>query len=151
MDRVWDTSNYQSKFSLNIFKFKVIQGHEVKEGLTWKFCFWATWYMFMGQFFVKNVKNDPRTFFERPKSDKFWKPGKYRNRREQRKNDPFRPSKHQNSVIFQDIYLKFCTRVHLTSSFTYIPVFWKFENFPKYFENNIFDYFSKFWKFEIAA
>ena len=26
--------------------------------------------MFLGQFFVKNAKNDPRTLFERPKSEK---------------------------------------------------------------------------------
>ena len=26
--------------------------------------------MFLGQFYVKNTKNDPRTLFERPKSEK---------------------------------------------------------------------------------
>ena len=31
MDRVWDTSWYDSKISVSIFKIKVIQGHEFKE------------------------------------------------------------------------------------------------------------------------
>ena len=31
MDRVWDTSKYDPKLSVNIFKVKVIQGHEVEE------------------------------------------------------------------------------------------------------------------------
>ena len=31
MDRLWDTSKYHPKLSVNIFKVKVIQGHEVKE------------------------------------------------------------------------------------------------------------------------
>ena len=31
MDRVWDTSKYHPKFSVSIFKVKVIQGHEIKE------------------------------------------------------------------------------------------------------------------------
>ena len=31
MDRVWDTSKYDPKLSVSIFKVKVIQGHEVKE------------------------------------------------------------------------------------------------------------------------
>ena len=31
MNRVWDTSKYHRKLSVNIFKVKVIQGHEDKE------------------------------------------------------------------------------------------------------------------------
>ena len=31
IDRVWDTSKYHRKLSVNIFKVKVIHGHEVKE------------------------------------------------------------------------------------------------------------------------
>ena len=73
MDRVWDTSKYDPKLSVSIFKVKVIQGHEVKERSNWKFYVWDAWYMFLGQFFVKNAKNDPKTLFERPKSDKIWK------------------------------------------------------------------------------
>ena len=38
-------------------------------------------------------------------------------RKKQRENGLFRPSKHQNSVIFQDIYMKFCTHIHLAGFF----------------------------------
>ena len=31
MDGVWDTSKYDHKLSVSIFKVKVIEGHEVKE------------------------------------------------------------------------------------------------------------------------
>ena len=41
--------------------------------------------MFLGQFFVKNARNDPRALFKRPKLDKIYKPGKCRNLRKQRK------------------------------------------------------------------
>ena len=54
------------------------------------------------------------------------------------KNGRFRPSKRQNSDIFQGIYLTFCTSVHLTGRFHIYFGFLKFENFPKCFENNIF-------------
>ena len=45
--------------------------------------------MFLGKFFVKNAKIDPITLFERPKSAKSFKSGKYRNCREQREKQPF--------------------------------------------------------------
>ena len=56
MDRVWDTSKYHPKLSVSILKVKVIQGHEVKERSNLKFWVWAAWYMFSGQFSVKNAK-----------------------------------------------------------------------------------------------
>ena len=34
---------------------------------------WDSLYMFLGQFFVKNAKNDSKTLFEWPKSDTIWK------------------------------------------------------------------------------
>ena len=43
----------------------------------------------LDQFFVQNAKNDSRTLFERPKSDKLLKSGKCRNRRKQREKLPF--------------------------------------------------------------
>ena len=49
----------------------------------------------------------------------------------------FRPSKHQSSVIFQDIYLTFCTHIHLTGLFHIYSGFWKFEK-KICFLNNIF-------------
>ena len=55
------------------------------------------------------------------------------------KNGRFRPSKRQNSDIFQDIYLKFCTRIHLTGLFHIYSGLLKIRIFfPNFFENNIF-------------
>ena len=56
---------------------------------------------FLCQFFVKNARNDSRTPFEQPKSDKIWKSGKYRNPKEQSENGRFRHLKYLNSVIFK--------------------------------------------------
>ena len=72
MDRVWDTSKYPFKPVLVLCQIKVIQGHVVKKSNE-KFCVWVVWYMFLGHIFVKRAKNDNRTLFERPKSDKNWK------------------------------------------------------------------------------
>ena len=115
--------------------------------------------MFLGQFFVKNAKNDPRTLFERPKSEK-----KIENRKNAEiagngvKNDRFRPSKRQNSDIFKDIPLKLCTRIHLTGLFHIYSGFLKFENFPHFLKIILFvdcflqfSKFSKFWKSDIAV
>ena len=55
------------------------------------------------------------------------------------KNCHFRPSKCHKLVIFQDIYLKFCTHVHLTGFFHIYFGLWIFENYLWFFfENNIF-------------
>ena len=56
------------------------------------------------------------------------------------KNGSFRPSKHQNSVIFQDIYLKFCTHIHRTGFFTHIRLF-EHSKVLSIFENTSCDYF----------
>ena len=47
------------------------------------------------------------------------------------KNGRFRPSKRQNSDIFQDIYLKFCTRIHLTGLFDIYSGFLKIRKISK--------------------
>ena len=95
--------------------------------------------MFLGQFFVKNAKMTlehflnglNRTNFENRKNAEFARNGM--------KNDRFRPSKRRNSGIFQDIYLKFCTRINLTGLFHIYSGFSKIRKFsPNCFENNIF-------------
>ena len=43
------------------------------------------------------------------------------------KNCLFRPSKHQNSVIFIDIYLKLCTHMHLTHMTCEVHMYTKFQ------------------------
>ena len=107
--------------------------------------------MFLGHFIVKNAKNDPRTLFERPKSDKFKKKRKNADiAGNSVKSGRFRPLERQNSGIFHDIYLKFCTRLHPRELFHLYSVFRKFEIFPEFFENNVFllIIFYKFQNFE---
>ena len=67
--------------------------------------------MFLGQFFAKNAKNDPRTLLNGPSRTKFEIQVNTEIAGNGMKNGRFRPSKHQNSGIFQDIYLKFCTHI----------------------------------------
>ena len=125
MDRVWDTSKYHPKLLLSIFRVKVIQGHEVKEGSNWKSWVWVALYMFLGHFSVINTKNDPTPLFERLKLDKCWKSRKYRNRRIQRKKWPFSTIKTPKPGHF--------LRCLLDRVFPHISCFWKFENFPNFF------------------
>ena len=79
------------------------------------------------------------SLFDRPKSEK-----NFRNKKNAEivgswvKNGRFRHLKRQNSDIFKDIYLIFLHLYTWQGSFTYIPVFWKFRNIPKFCENNIF-------------
>ena len=81
--------------------------------------------MFLGQFFVKNAKKMTLEHFSNdPNRENFENRIENRNRRKQRENGLFRPSKHQNSVIFQDTYLKLCTHIHLTGFFYKYSVFW---------------------------
>ena len=68
---------------------------------------------------------------------------KCRNRREQRENDLFRPSEHQNPVIFRDIDVTFCT-----SAPSHIFRFFLIrKKIHKIYENVIIDNFLKFAKF----
>ena len=73
---------------------------------------------------AKTQKNDLRTLCERTKSDKFFKSGKCINRRNSVKNGPFRPLNHQNSVLLQDLYLKFCRHIYLKRFFDIYSIFY---------------------------
>ena len=66
------------------------------------------------------------------------------------KNGLFQHSKHQNSGIFQDIYLKFCTHIYLTGFFDMYSVFWKCKKIPHFLKIMLFWLFLKiFQKFRI--
>ena len=49
---------------------KVISGYQVKKRSNKKFRDLEVRYMFLGQIFAKNAKNDPKTLFEASKSVK---------------------------------------------------------------------------------
>ena len=68
--------------------------------------------MFLGQIFVKNAKNDPKTLFEASKSIK----NKIRKITVKSRNDVksacFDMFYVISQPIFEDIDLKFCTHIH---------------------------------------
>ena len=138
MDRVWDTSKYHPKPFVTLCQVNVIQGQEVKK---WhlKLWVWVVWYMFLGQIFVKNAKNDPRTIFELKNGTIFFKSGNCRCPCKWSKKWPFRHSKRQNSAVFfktstwnvVNLFIDKC-------SLTYIPVFENTKNFSENFGNKQF-------------
>ena len=98
--------------------------------------------MFLDPIFVKTAKSDPRTAFKRPKLTSF------ENREiaeilvKSVKIGLFGYSKRQNSTVFQDMSLKFCTRSHRQVLFTSIP-FLLIKNSWKILEKNkILDFFN---------
>ena len=66
----------------------------------------------MGQIFVKNAKNGPRILFEQPKSDKNSKSENAEILVNNVKSGLFGHSERQNSAVFQESDLKFCTPIH---------------------------------------
>ena len=69
MDSVSDICKYHLLCFVTIIEVKVISGHQVKK-VKQKKRDLELRYMFLGQFFAKNVKNDPITLFEASKSVK---------------------------------------------------------------------------------
>ena len=63
---------------MTIIKVKVMSGHQVKKVKQKKIRNLELRYMFLGQIFAKNAKNDPKTRFEASKSVKKIKFGKSR-------------------------------------------------------------------------
>ena len=134
MEHVWDTK-YHRKLSVSIFNCKIIQDHEVKVGLNWKFPVWVAWSMFLFHFF-KKVKNDRRSLLEWPKTDKIWKSGKYRNPREQHKKWPF--STFKTRWFFMISTWNFVLTYTWRLSFTRIPFLCKIQKFSLCFGKQYF-------------
>ena len=63
---------------MTIIEVKVMSGHQVKKVKQKKNRDLELRYMFLGQIFAKNAKNDPKTLFEASKSVKKIKFGKSR-------------------------------------------------------------------------
>ena len=63
MDSVTDICKYHFLWFVTIIQVKVISGHQVKKVKQKKFRDLELWYMFLGQIFAKNAKNDPKTLW----------------------------------------------------------------------------------------
>ena len=68
MDSVTDICKYHFLCFVAIIQVKVISGHQVKK--VKKICDLELRYMFLGQIFAKDTKNNPKTLFESTKSVK---------------------------------------------------------------------------------
>ena len=69
MDSVSDICKYHLLCFVTIIEVKVISGHQAKK-VEGKNRDLEVRYMFLGQIFAKNAKNDPKTLFEVSKSVK---------------------------------------------------------------------------------
>ena len=67
MDSVSDICKYHLLCFMTIIEVKVMSGHQVKKVKQNKFRDLELQYMFLGQIFAKNAKNDPKTLFEASK------------------------------------------------------------------------------------
>ena len=70
MDSVSDICKYHLLCFMTIIEVKVMLGHQVKKVKQKKNRDLELPYMFLGQIFAKNAKNDPITLFEASKSVK---------------------------------------------------------------------------------
>ena len=70
MDSVTDICKYHFLCFVTITQVKVISGHQVKKVKQKKNRDLELRYMFLGQIFAKNAKNEPKTLFEASKSVK---------------------------------------------------------------------------------
>ena len=67
MDSVSDICKHHLLCFVTIIEVKVISGHQVKK-VKQKIRDLEVRYMFLGQIFAKNAKNDPKTLFETSKT-----------------------------------------------------------------------------------
>ena len=70
MDSVSDICKYHLLCFMTIIEVKVMSGHQVKKVKQIFVRDLELRYMFLGQIFAKNAKNDPKTLFEASKSVK---------------------------------------------------------------------------------
>ena len=67
MDSVSDICKYHLLCFMTIIEVKVMSGHQVKKVKQKKIRDLELRYMFLGQIFAQNAKNDPKTLFEASK------------------------------------------------------------------------------------
>ena len=73
MDNVTDICMYHFLCFVTRIQVKVISGHQVKKVKQKKIRDLELRYMFLGQIFAKNAKNDPKTLFLKLQKTKFGK------------------------------------------------------------------------------
>ena len=149
MDSVSDICKYHLLCFVTIIEVKVNSGQKRSSK---KICDLELWYMFIGQIFAKNAKNDPKTLFDASKSVKKIKLGKSWYTRNYVKNACFWHVLCHISAIFEDIDLNFCAHIHqplfcniwyIFSNFSFWgEKFWKEKNVQNLGK---FGFFSKFW------
>ena len=71
MDSVTDICKYHFLCFVTIIQVKVISGHQVKKVKQFFFRDLELRYLFLGQIFVKNAKNGPKTLLKRPNRSNF--------------------------------------------------------------------------------
>ena len=105
IDRVWETSRYHPKLSMSIFKVTRSRKGQTKNfRFGWSdICFWVS--------FSRTQKLTLEHFLNGPNRKKSENRENTEIAGNSVKNSRFQPSKQQNSVIFQDIYLKFCINI----------------------------------------
>ena len=114
MDSVTDICKYHFLCFVTIIQVKVISGHQVKKVKQFFFRNLELRYMFLGEIFAKNTKNDPKTLFEASKSVKKQNSENHGKVPKWREKCLFWHVLCYISAIFEDIDLKFCTHIHET-------------------------------------
>ena len=130
---------------MSIFKVKVIQGHEVKERSNWKVWVMAAWYMFLGQFFVKNTKMTLEYFLNYPNRTNFNNRKNAKNGGKQREKMAFFEVQNTKTRPFFRIYAWNSVHIYTWQGyFTYIPFFLKIRKSHHFLKIAFFLlYFSK--------
>ena len=126
MDSVTDICKYHFLCFMTIIQVKVISGDQVKEVKQKKNHYLELRYMFLGQIFAKNAKNDPKTLFEASKSVKKQNSENHGKVPKWREKGLFLTFLCYISAIFEDIDLKFCTHILETLPSNICYGFWKF-------------------------
>ena len=125
MDSVSDICKYHLLCFMTIIEVKVMSGHQVKKGQAKKFRDLELRYMFLGQIFAKNAKNDPKTLLKHQNRSK----NKIRKITVKSRNDVksacFWHVLCHISAFFEDINLKFCTHIYQPLSSSILSGFLK--------------------------
>ena len=140
MDSVWDIYKHHPKLSVSILSrsFKVTRS---RKSQTENFVIRSRGtYIVLGQFFLKNAKNDPKKFLNPKIAQNFNQKTMFRNQRVQREKCPFLASKISKLGHFWIYLLKMLTHIHPAVLFWQIFCFFlKIQNFCcKCFSNNVF-------------